>query len=51
MVVMRSIGGIHFELGVTDEDRGGGGEDRRRRASGGRCRTLEMPRSGRRASR
>jgi hypothetical protein len=51
MVVMRSIGGIHFGLGVTDEDRGGGDEDRRRRTSGERCRARESPRSGRRASR
>jgi hypothetical protein len=49
MVVMWSIGGIHFGLGVTDEDRGGGGEDRRRRASEGRCRALETPLSGHRA--
>jgi hypothetical protein len=49
MVVMRSIGSIHFGLRVTDGDRGGSGEDRRRRASGGRCRALEAPLSGRRA--
>jgi hypothetical protein len=49
MVVMLSIGSIHFGLGMTDGDRGGGGEDRRQRVSGGRCRALETPLSGRRA--
>jgi hypothetical protein len=48
MVVMLSIGSIHFGLGMTDGDRDGGGEDRRRRASGGRCRALETPLSDRR---
>jgi hypothetical protein len=51
MVVVLSIGSIHFGLGVTDEDSGGGGGDGCRWASGERCRALETPRSGRRASR
>jgi hypothetical protein len=50
MVVMLSIGSIHFGLEVTDEDSGGGGGDGCRRASGERCRALETLRSGRRAS-
>jgi hypothetical protein len=51
MVLVLSIGSIHFGLGVTDEDSGGGGGDGCWRASGERCRPLETPQSGRRASR
>jgi hypothetical protein len=48
-LLTQTIGSISVGSEVIDEDSGGSGEDGCRRSSGGRCRALETPGSGRRA--